>query len=235
MLQKLFWGFLSAKEAYPFQKSYPKRTFFKVIIRSFFLPNETTFWNQDRNNIETCFWPSNALYRNDGVTKGAWTLGGGDIFQNTIPGVAQLEPHRNSPKSRSSSEVQSQCTVWKTKHSTCSGLRPGGTHVYSSSAHPLSSSDVELRWASCVRRCRLRSPSLFMSTSWHSRGHLQCRQIFLQVQKFEKDMKCGVFPPHTTWNFPNSVTNSFQNSKDNCFASMKKRIPNASSYCGQFL
>lgn len=29
---------------------------------------------------------------------------------------------------------------------TCSGLRPGGTQAYSSSAHPESSSEVELRW-----------------------------------------------------------------------------------------
>ena len=29
---------------------------------------------------------------------------------------------------------------------TCSGLRPGGTQAYSSSAQPESSSDVELRW-----------------------------------------------------------------------------------------
>ena len=71
------------------------------------------------------------------------------------------------------------------KDPTCSGLSPGGTHVYSSKAHPLSSSDVELRCcASCVRRCRLRSPSLLISTSWHSRGHLQCRHIFLQIDQW---------------------------------------------------
>lgn len=29
---------------------------------------------------------------------------------------------------------------------TCSGLSPGGTHAYSSKAHPESSSEVELRW-----------------------------------------------------------------------------------------
>lgn len=33
-----------------------------------------------------------------------------------------------------------------TEFPTCSGLTPGGTHAYSSSAHPESSSEVELLW-----------------------------------------------------------------------------------------
>ena len=66
---------------------------------------------------------------------------------------------------------------------TCSGLRPGGTQVYSSSAHPLSSSDVELRWNSppCTILLTVFSWSQ-PDTSCASRGHLQFRQIFLQKQ-----------------------------------------------------
>lgn len=36
-------------------------------------------------------------------------------------------------------------------HFTWSGLSPGGTHVYSSSAHPLSSSLCECLWWCCIR------------------------------------------------------------------------------------
>ena len=41
-------------------------------------------------------------------------------------------------------------SVFHTNFLTWSGLRPGGTHVYSSSAHPLSSSLCECLWW-CIR------------------------------------------------------------------------------------
>ena len=40
--------------------------------------------------------------------------------------------------------------VWQATAPTCSGLTPGGTHAYSSSAHPESSSEVELLWKPTV-------------------------------------------------------------------------------------
>ena len=68
---------------------------------------------------------------------------------------------------------------------TCSGLREGGTQVYSSRGNPLSSSDVELRFPSVVmRRVRLRSSTRPDAMSWTSGGHLQWRHIFLQTQKY---------------------------------------------------
>lgn len=63
---------------------------------------------------------------------------------------------------------------------TCSGLRPGGTQAYSSRGQPLSSSEVELRCASCIRRCSARSVSDTPVISCTSGAHLQCRHTFLQ-------------------------------------------------------
>lgn len=68
--------------------------------------------------------------------------------------------------------------------STCSGLRPGGTQAYSSRAQPESSSDVEFLWKSYISLVTVFSISRGMTvTTWSSRGHLQCRQIFLQETK----------------------------------------------------
>lgn len=86
----------------------------------------------------------------------------------------------------------------RNKRLTCSGLSPGGTHVYSSRAHPESSSE----WVcappplllSCVGEvclskccailCTICSLSAMLDTpeapSCSSRGHLQLRHTFLQ-------------------------------------------------------
>lgn len=78
----------------------------------------------------------------------------------------------------------------KGKSLTCSGFRPGGTHVYSSRGHPLSSSDVELRLASWwISRVRLLwSVSGPVVISWAFGGHLQCLHIFLQRHKLNKTL-----------------------------------------------
>lgn len=64
---------------------------------------------------------------------------------------------------------------------TCSGFRPGGTHAYSSSAQPESSSEVEFLWKSNISLVTVfsisRGITVTMCSSWE---HLQWRQIFLQ-------------------------------------------------------
>lgn len=42
-------------------------------------------------------------------------------------------------------EIYTNKEIWGSRF-TCSGRSPGGTHVYSSKAHPESSSEVELLW-----------------------------------------------------------------------------------------
>lgn len=77
--------------------------------------------------------------------------------------------------------------------STWSGRSPGGTHVYSSRAHPESSSDWECLWGSRA----LRAESIVGGggeeeaggiSLWSSRELLQFLHTFLstQHQKFEK-------------------------------------------------
>lgn len=80
--------------------------------------------------------------------------------------VTSVEPKANTPfwqmihydtKLRCGLQTQIHPPVWiktfcmenqngRKKFPTCSGLTPGGTHAYSSSAHPESSSEVELLW-----------------------------------------------------------------------------------------
>lgn len=64
---------------------------------------------------------------------------------------------------------------------TCSGLSPGGTHAYSSSAQPESSSEVEFLWKSYISLVMVFSISRGMAvTTCSSQRHLQWTQMFLQ-------------------------------------------------------
>lgn len=67
------------------------------------------------------------------------------------------------------------------KKRTCSGFSPGGIQAYSSRAQPESSSDVEFLWKSNINLFMVFSISRGIAVALcSSRGHLQCRQIFLQ-------------------------------------------------------
>lgn len=67
---------------------------------------------------------------------------------------------------------------------TCSGFSPGGTHAYSSKAQPESSSEVEFLWKSNMSFVTVFSISRGITvTACSSCGHLQWRQIFLQITK----------------------------------------------------
>lgn len=64
---------------------------------------------------------------------------------------------------------------------TCSGLSPGGTQAYSSSAQPESSSEVEFLWKSYISLVTVFSISRGTAViTCSSSLHLQWTQIFLQ-------------------------------------------------------
>lgn len=74
---------------------------------------------------------------------------------------------------------------------TCSGLRPGGTQTYSSSAHPESSSEVEFLWKSYISLVMVFSISRDMAVTTCSSAQIASVDTDFPIE--ERDKK------KTTW------------------------------------